>query len=139
MTKNIPAFLDPSINKCITCGLSRTYDDPKNDEFFTNIGKLNEAGKINYKINRYIHEPVITIFCSAGLPQAMKIDEACQFHQLKLGYPPEHYSTIYSATLSRILAEETKRLTAKTNYLAKTAICIAIGLGLLQVIIGLLK
>ena len=139
MTESINQNLDPAINKCVTCGLSRIYTNPEFDALFVNIGKLHEAKKINYKINRIICEPGGTIFCTLGLPQAMKIDEPCQFHQPKLDYSIEHYSTIYSATLNNLLAEETKLLTAKTKRLATIAIFISVILGILQVIIGALQ
>lgn len=139
MTEKLNPYLDPEINKCVTCGLSRMYTNPQFDALFTNIEQLYKAKKINYKINRIICEPDGTIFCSLGLPQAMKIDESCQFHQPKLDYSIEHYSTIYSATLSRLLAEETKNLTFKTKRLAIVAIFIAIGIGLLQIVIGWLQ
>jgi hypothetical protein len=138
-TEKLDPKLDPAVNKCVTCGLSRIYTDPKFDNLFVNIGQLYEAGKINYKINRIIIQPDGTIFCTLGLPQAMKINESCQFHQPKLDYPIEHYSTIYSATLSRLLTEETKNLTFKTKRLATIAIFIAIGIGLLQVCIGYIQ
>jgi|GEM_PF-3772989 len=132
--------LDPAVNKCITCGLSRIYSNPAFDDLFVNIGKLYGAKKINYKINRKLIGPnEATIFCSLGLPQAMEIEEPCQFHQAKLDYPPEHYSVIYSATLTNFLAEKTIKLTAKTKCLAIIAIVVAVGLGLLQLGIGLLQ
>jgi hypothetical protein len=153
MTESINQNLDPSINKCVTCGLSRIYTNPEFDTLFVNIGKLYKAKKINYKINRIICEPGGTIFCTLGLPQAMKIDESCQFHQPKLDYSNEHYSTIYSATQTNILTEETKILTLKTNLLAEDtklltaktkrlstiAIFIAIGIGMLQSVLILLQ
>jgi hypothetical protein len=139
MTDNNDPYLDPDKNKCVTCGLFRIYTDPKLDTFFASLGKLHESGKINYKINRRINEPKATIFCSLGLPQAMEIDEPCQFHQPKLDYPPEHYSTIHAANLSIRLAEETKLLTAKTKCLAVIAIIISVVLGLGQLSIAALQ
>ena len=119
MNENLDPKLNPKENKCLTCGLSCIYTDPENDSFFANLGHLYETGKINYKINRIIFEPGSTIFCSLGLPQAMKIDEPCHFHQPKLDYPIEHYSAIHSATLTNLLTEETKKLTAKMHWLTK--------------------
>jgi hypothetical protein len=134
MTEKLDPNLDPATNKCVTCGLFRIYTDPKFDDLFGNIGHLYKAGKINFKINRKLIGPdEATIFCSVGLPQAMKLNEFCQFYQPKLGYPIEHYSAMYSAMLSRLLAEETKHLATKTKRLATIAIWIAIGLGLLQI------
>jgi hypothetical protein len=139
MNENLDPKLNPKENKCLTCGLSCIYTDPENDPFFANLGHLYETGKINYKINRIIFEPGSTIFCSLGLPQAMKIDEPCQFHQPKIGYPPEHYSAIHAAALSKRLAEETKLLTAKTKQLSTIAICIAIAVGVFQLLFGALQ
>ena len=139
MTEKLYPYLDPDKNKCVTCGLFRIYTDPKLDTFFASLGKLYGAGKINYKINRRINEPKATIFCSLGLPQAMEIDEPCQFHQPKLDYSPEHYSTIHASTLSMRLAEETKLLTAKTKRLAVIAIFISVALGTGQLLIASLQ
>ena len=140
MTEKLDPNLDPAINKCVTCGLSRIYNDPKFDKRFIDIGKLYDDKKINYKINRFIIGPnEATIFCSLGLSQSMKLDKPCQFHQAKFDYPSEHYSSIYSATLTNLLAEETIKLTAKTKCLAIIAIVVALGLGLLQLGIGLLQ
>lgn len=119
MTEKLDPYLDPNKNKCITCGLCCDYIDPKFDKIFSSLGKLHESGKINYTINRRINEPQVTMFCSAGLPQAMDIDKPCQFHQPDFGYSIEHYLTIYSATLTKLLTEETKTLTLKTNILAE--------------------
>jgi len=140
MTEKPDPNLDPAINKCVTCGLFRKYTDPKLDDLFINIGHLNDAGKINFKINRKLIGPnEATNFCSVGLPQSMKLNEFCQFYQPELGYPIEHYSTMYSADLSRLLTEETKNLTFKTKRLATVAIFIAIGVGLLQSLIGYMQ
>ncbi|MFZ3046044.1 MAG: hypothetical protein WA151_09035, partial [Desulfatirhabdiaceae bacterium] len=126
MTENtsekLDPHLDPKINKCVTCGLFRVYTVSELDGLFASLGHLHKAGKINYKINRVLIGPdEATIFCSVGLPQAMKIDEACHFHQPKFDYPIEHYSAIHSATLSKILAEDTRVLTIKTKRLAVIA------------------
>ena len=139
MAENLDPKLDPKENKCLTCGLSCIYTDPQNDSFFANIGHLYETGKINYKINRIIFEPGSTIFCTLSLPQAMQIKEPCQFHQPKIGYPPEHYSAIHSATLTMRLLEETKLLTAEAKRLSVIAIFISVVLGIGQLLLASLQ
>lgn len=137
MAEQLDPNLDPAINKCVTCGLFRTYRDPKLDNLFASLGKLHADHKINSKLSRKIFEPGPTIFCSVGRTESMKLDELCQFHQTDFGYSSEHYATIYSAQLTNILAEETKTLTVATKNLAVIAIVIAVVLGILQIGIGI--